>query len=184
MPDLAGEKVAYLGYCGPIDSAGVTKIASTVNIAVNDRFDGIYLCISSPGGYVGDGIFLYHHLRCLPIPVTIHNIGTISSIATTLFVAGTRRLCARHSIFMMHPVAVSGNGAMASEILSAALMSAQRDEERTESILRERTSIPEQVLTDRRIKDVYITPQEALGYGLVTDIADFTLPPGNKIFQV
>ena len=35
MADLAGEKIAYLGYCGPIDSAGVTRIAQNLSGAVD-----------------------------------------------------------------------------------------------------------------------------------------------------
>jgi ATP-dependent Clp protease protease subunit len=184
VPDLAGPKIAYLGYCGPIDSAGVIRIAATINSAVNEQFDSVYLCFSSAGGYVGDGIFLYHHLRGLPIPVTIHNIGTVASIATTLFVAGLRRLACPHAIFMMHPVAVQAAGAMASSVLRAGLDAAQRDEERTEGILRERTALPAEILDARRTRDVYITAQEALAYGLIHEIAEFTLPPGNKIFQI
>ncbi len=184
MPDLAGPKIAYLGYCGLIDAAGVTRIAGSVNAAVNEQFDSVYLCLSSPGGYVGDGIYLYHHLRSLPIPVTIHNTGTVASIAATLFVAGEYRIACAHAIFMMHPVAVQATGAMASGVLLATLDAAQRDEARTEGILRERTSIPDDVLNARRTTDVYITAQEALAFGLVHEVGNFTLPTGNKVFQV
>jgi ATP-dependent Clp protease protease subunit len=184
MPDLAGPKIAYLGYCGLIDSAGVTRIAGAINTAVNGQYDSVYLCLSSNGGYVGDGIYLYHHLRSLPIPVTVHNTGTVASIAATLFVAGQRRLCAPHSIFMVHPVTVGGNGSMASAPLQAALDAALRDETRTESILRERTRIPEDILAARRTRDVYITAQEALQWGLVDEIGEFTLPTGNQVFQI
>ena len=184
MPDLAGPKVAYFGYCGLIDSAGVTRIAGALNTAVNQQYDSAYLCMSSNGGYVGDGIYLYHHLRSLPIPVTMHNTGTVASIAATLFVAGRRRLGAPHSIFMMHPVTVGGNGSMASAPLQAALDSALRDEARTESILRERARIPEDILAARRVRDVYVTATEALDYGLIHEIGEFTLPPGNQIFQI
>lgn len=184
MPDLAGPKIAYLGYCGLIDSGGVTRIASMVNAAVNEQFDSVHLCFSSLGGYVGDGIYLYHHLRSIPIPVTMHNTGSVASIAATLFVAGERRIACPHAIFMMHPVAVPASGAMASNLLLATLDAARRDEARTEGILRERTVIPEDVLVARRTTDIYITPEQALAYGLVHEIADFTLPPGNKIFQI
>jgi len=185
MPHLAGAKVAYFGYTGLIDSAGATRIAGAVNQAVNGQFDGVYLCFSSLRGYVADGIFLYHHLRALPIQVTMHNTGTVASIATTLFVAGQRRICAPQSIFMMHPVTVGGgNAGMASTPLKAALDSALRDEARTDSILRERTSLPKRLLTIRRSRDIYLTAEEALNYGLVHEIADFTLPPGNQIFQI
>lgn len=184
MPDLAGAKIAYFGYCGPIDSAGATRIASSINAAVNEQFDSVHLCFSSVGGYVADGIYLYHYLRGLPISVTLHNTGTVASIATTLFVAGERRLCCHHAIFMMHPITMPANGSMASELLRTALDAAQRDEARTESILWERASIPEDILDNRRTREVYLTAQDALKYGLVHEIVDFALPPGNKIFQI
>ncbi len=184
MPDLAGPKIAYFGYCGLIDSAGVTRIAGALNTAVNGQYDEVYLCFSSNGGYVGDGVFLYNHIRSLPIPVTVHNTGTVASIAATLFVAGERRLCTAHSIFMMHPVQVGSNGTMASGPLQAALDSALKDEARTEEILRERARIPEDVLAARRTRDIYLTAQDALNYGLVHEIGQFALPPGNKVFQI
>jgi ATP-dependent protease ClpP protease subunit len=184
MPDLAGPKIAYLTFCGLIDPVGVGKIATTLNVAVNEQFDGAYICFSSNGGYVGDGIFLYNHIRSLPIPVTMHNTGTVASIATTLFTAGAKRLCSPHSVFMMHPVTVNGNGMMASSLLQASLDSAQRDEARTEAILRANTKIPEEILSSRRSQDVYVAPEQALDFGLVHKIGDFTLPPGNKIFHV
>lgn len=61
--DLAGKEMAYLGYTGVIDSAGVGQIAAALNVAVNEQFDGVYLCFSTAGGYMGDGIYLYNLIR-------------------------------------------------------------------------------------------------------------------------
>jgi ATP-dependent Clp protease protease subunit len=176
-------KAAYIGYCGLIDSAGVTRIAQTLNAAVNQQYDRIHLCMSSIGGYVGDGVYLYNHIRSLPVAVHIHNTGTVGSIATTLFTAGTHRLCSPSAIFMMHPINVDTNGAGSSP-LKAALDAALADETRTECILRQRTCIPEDVLAKRRSGDVYITPEQALSYGLIDEISDFKLPSGEKLFQI
>lgn len=184
MPDLIEKRIAYVGFCGPIDSSAVTRLASAMNTAVNNQYDEIYLCFSSAGGYVGDGIFLYNHIRSLPIPITMHNTGTVASISTTLFVAGETRYCAPHTVFMMHPVTIGAAGSMASEPLKASLDAALCDEARTEAILRERTSIPEDILSSRRTRDVYLTAEKAVEYGLVTEIKDFRLPTGNQIFQV
>ena len=185
MPDLAGAKIAYVGYCGLINSAGVTRICQNLNGAVNQQFDSVYLCLTSIGGYVGDGVYLFNHIRSMPIPVTMHNTGTVASIATTLFVAGEMRYCSRNAIFMMHPVAVGAQSQMlASAPLLAALEAARADEERTESILRERTKLPEDILTARRQSDVFVTAQQALNYGLVHEIREFTLPAGNQVFQI
>lgn len=184
MPDLAGEKVAYLGYCGPIDSAAVTRICSAVNAAVNEAFDRVHLNLSSPGGYVGDGVFLYNHLRGLPLRLSIHNIGSVSSIATTIFVAGVDRYCSPNAIFMMHPVSFNGGGSLATLALKTSLEAALHDEGRTDAILRDRTTIPEDVLARRRGEDVYLSAAQALEYGIVSEIREFTLPPGQQIFQI
>ncbi len=185
MPDLAGLKIAFLGYCGLIDSAGVTRIAQAINAAVNQQYDRVYLCFTSIGGYVGDGIYLYHHIRSLPVPLTMHNTGTVASIATTLFVAGEKRICSPNAIFMIHPVAVGTQAqALSSAPLVTALQAALADEQRTDAILRERTKIPAEVLNARRKADIYITAQQALEYGLVHEVEDFSLPAGNHIFQI
>lgn len=185
MPDLAGLKVAYLTFCGLIDSTGVGRIAATINQAVNESYDEVYLCVTSLGGYVGDGIFLYNHIRAMPIRVTMHNTGTMASIAATLFTAGQRRVCSPNAIFMMHPVSVGGGSTpMAVEPLQAALRAAGSDEARTEAILRERTTMSDQLLTGRRFTDIYLTAEDALGCGLTHEIADFSLPPGNQIFHI
>lgn len=183
MADLAGEKIAYLGYCGAIDSAGVTRLAGVLNAAVNQQYDSVHLCLSTLGGYVGDGVYLYNHIRSLPLPVTMHNTGTVASIGATLFTAGQRRICSPNAVFMMHPVAVGTDGG-SSERLEAALRAAMADEKRTEDILRDRTKMPDGVLSGRRFTDIYITAQQALEYELVHEIADFSLPPGNEIVQV
>jgi ATP-dependent Clp protease protease subunit len=184
MPDLAGQKTLYVGFCGMIDSEGVTRIATTLNGAVNEQFDCVYLCFSSLGGYVGDGIYLYHHIRSLPLSIVIHNTGTVASIATTIFVAAQHRACSPNSVFMIHPVAAPAGGNMAAEPLQAALNAALADEARLENILRERTAITEDILARRRTTDVYLTAQQALELGLAHEIGEFTLPAGNKIFHI
>ena len=91
MPDLAGKKTAYYGFTGVIEPGSVTRIASAFNHSVNNGFDEIYLCFSSTGGFVADGIYLYNHIRALPIKTIIHNVGTVASIATAIYVAASER---------------------------------------------------------------------------------------------
>src|SRR5215469_7845501 len=74
-------RVAYFGFNGPIDSGAVTRICGALNTAVNNGYNEIYLAMNSPGGYIPDGIFLYNHIQALPIPVTMHNTGSVSSVA-------------------------------------------------------------------------------------------------------
>lgn len=184
MPDPAGRKVTYMGYTGPIDSGGAGRIAAALNDAVNNGFDEVQLCFSSLGGYVSDGIYLYNHIRGLPLNVVIHNTGSVSSIAVAVFVAGTERYCSPHAMFMIHPTVMPSQEGMTSERLQSSLNAALADDGRTENILRERAAIPGEILVARRFKDVYITPREAVIYGLVHGVKDFVLPGGHKISQI
>lgn len=184
MADLAGQKIAYFGFTGPIESDGVSRIAAALNSAANANFDEAHLCFSSGGGYVADGIYLYNHIKALPLKVVAHNIGSVSSIAVAVFVAAAERYCSSHSMFMIHPTSFHTTEGMTAERLQSTLNSALADDTRTENILRERTTIPDAVLTNRRFHDVYITPEKAVEYGLVSGVREFALPSGNQIIQI
>lgn len=88
-------------------------------------------------------------------------------------------------MFMIHPTSLfGGQEGMTSERLQASLNAALADDMRTENILRERTGLTAEVLAARRIKDVYITPDDALKFGLVHGVREFTLPRGNEVIQI
>jgi hypothetical protein len=44
--------------------------------------------------------------------------------------------------------------------------------------------MPADMLSARRTGELYIGADQALEIGLIDEIAEFTLPPGNKIFQI
>ena len=184
MPDLAEKRIVYYGFTGLIDPASATRIASAFNQAVNDECDEIYLCLSSTGGYIADGVFLYNHIMGLPVKVTIHNTGSVMSIATALYVAAKCRHCSKHGAFMLHPTAMPAQEPMQTEQLQSSLTAALADDERTENILRERTRIPDATLSERRFKEVYITSEKAVEFGLVHRVLEFSLPNGKKMFQI
>lgn len=184
MPDLAGEKPIYYGYTGPIDSAGATRIATAFNAAVNEGCDVVHLAFNSLGGSVADGIYLYNHIRGLPITVHAYNLSSVASIAVAVFVAADRRYCSAHSTFMIHPTAFLQLPDMTAERLQTFLTSVLADDERTESILRERTRLTDQLLNARRYSDVHISPNVALKQGVVDEILEFTVPDGFQMFQI
>jgi ATP-dependent Clp protease, protease subunit len=184
MAERNSRKVAYFGYTGAIDSGGASRIAAALNSAVKDRSEEVQLCISSYGGFVSDGIYLYNHIRGLPLRVVAHNTGSVTSIAVAVFVAAQERYCSSHGMFMIHPTVMSSKDGMSAQRLQSSLDSALADDRRTENILRERAAIPEEILTARRFKDVYITPHEAVIYGLVHGVKEFALPEGQNLVQI
>ncbi len=83
---------------------------------------------------------------------------------------------------MLHPTQMPAiNSSMPAEQLQSALTAALADDQRTEDILRERARIPAATLNDRRFREVYITADQAVEFGLAHDIVEFALPEGNEI---
>lgn len=185
MTDLAGKKTAYYNFTGVIDQNGVTRFAAALNKAVNESCDEVYICVNSLGGYIAEGVSLYNYMRGLPVTIIAHNLGSMASIAVAVFVGANVRYCSKHATFMMHPTAIGPfNEPLPWERLDAARFAALAEDARTEDILRERTNIPDDFLAARRVKEVHVTPDQALEWGLVHSVREFSLPKGNEILQV
>lgn len=177
-------KCVYYAYTGRIDDEGATRIATALNSAVNSECGTAHLAFNSLGGYVASGIFLYNHMRSLPLKVVIYNTGSVGSIAVTVFVGADERYCSKHSMFMIHPTTVSSLPGMSWDMLKSSAESALADDERTERILRERTGLSDELLNARRAGDVHIGPGDALANGLVQGIAEFQIPKGVQVIQI
>lgn len=179
------EKIAYFGFTGPIESGSVTRISAALNYAVNNNFDAIYLAFSSLGGFIADGVYLYNHIRALPIPVTIHATGNVASVAVAIYAGAARRLCSRHVLFMIHPASVPGStDGMTWERLQQLMNSALAEENRTEGILRDRCSIPDELLATRRFSEVHFSAEDAVKFGVAHAVEEFTLPNGCEMNQI
>lgn len=178
-------KTAYFGFTGPIEASSVTRISAALNHAVNNGFGDVYIAFSSLGGYIADGVYLYNHIRALPIPVTIHATGNIASVAVAIYAGAERRLCSRHVLFMIHPAAVPGSTeGMTWERLQQLMHSALAEENRTEGILRDRCSIPNELLAARRVSEVHFTAEDAVKFGVAHGVEEFALPAGCEMLQI
>jgi len=62
----------------------------------------IYIIFSSPGGAISSGITLYNFLKSLPVKITMHNTGSVDSIANIIFLAAEQRYAAPNSSFLFH----------------------------------------------------------------------------------
>jgi ATP-dependent Clp protease, protease subunit len=173
----------YFGFTGMIEPAGVGRIAGALNSAVNSGAESVHLTFSSNGGYVADGIYLHNHIRALPLHVVIYNTGSVGSIAVSVFLAAGERYCSRHAMFMIHPTTMSAES-MSARRLQSTLDAALADDDRTDNILRQYASIPEDVLAARRYGDIHISPRQAVEFGLVREVREFALPQGQNIVQI
>ena len=179
----SGEHTVWFGFTGMIEPAGVGRIAGALNSALNAGAATVHLSFSSNGGYVADGIYLHNHIRALPLHVVIYNTGSVGSIAVSVFLAAHERYCSQHSMFMIHPTTMSADG-MSARRLQSTLDAALADDDRTDNILRQYASIPEDVLAARRYGDIHFSPRQAVEFGLVRGVREFALPQGQNIVQI
>lgn len=175
---------AYFGFTGMIEPDGVGRIAGALNAAANDDVAEVHLSFSSNGGYVADGIYLHNHIRALPIRLVIYNTGSVGSIAVSVFLAAAERYCSRHAMFMIHPTTMSTVEGMSARRLQSTLDAALADDDRTDDILRQYSTIPDDVLAARRHSEIHIAPPQAVAYGLVRSVREFALPKGQHIVQI
>jgi hypothetical protein len=98
----AGPPEIYGVFCGNVDQASVARIMSGMATAINNRVPRLHLLFQSSGGLVGDGVCLYNFLKALPIPLTIYNVGSVSSIAALAYLGAEERKVSAHATFMLH----------------------------------------------------------------------------------
>jgi ATP-dependent protease ClpP protease subunit len=118
-------------------------IATISDIVAKHKPSQLYILFSSGGGNVNAGVTLYNFLRALPTKVVLHNIGSVDSIATAIFLAGNKRYANSNSNFVFHgftwtfPVGVTPNRKQLQESISTI----QQNESSFADIITSRTSI-------------------------------------------
>jgi ATP-dependent Clp protease protease subunit len=85
---------------------------------------------------------------------------------------------------MIHPTTMGHSEGLTARRLQSTLDAALADDDRTDDILRERSRIPDEILAARRHSEVYISPMQAVDYGLVDAVREFALPKGQQIIQI
>jgi ATP-dependent Clp protease protease subunit len=97
----------YINLFGEINPQRVGQVMNVCTAVIGQyNPQTLYFIFSSNGGDVTSGITLYNFLRSLPVKVVMHNIGSIDSIATVIFIAGAERFAVENSSFLFHGVAV------------------------------------------------------------------------------
>lgn len=97
--------------------------------------------ISSDGGTNDQGFAIYHFLRSLPVPITMHCIGIVESMALIVYLAAESRLIVPHGKVKIHPMHWGfPAGAVDHDRLSEYVDSLDFDAKRYAEIFDERTS--------------------------------------------
>lgn len=169
---LLKDRIVFLG--GEVNDVMANLIvAQMLFLEMEDPDADIMLYINSPGGSVHAGMAIYDTMKYLKCDVSTVCIGMAASMGAFLLAAGARgkRKSLPNAEIMIHQVS-SGTSGQATDIQIHA-----------EQILRIKRKLNEELAkntgtpladVERDVeRDYYLTPEEALAYGIIDEI----IPP-------
>ena len=96
-------KIHISGLIGTFgEEKGVELIDVITQVKKQPNATSFEVFINSEGGVVDTGFDIYNFLKSLGLPVTTIGTGTVASIATVIFMAGTKRIVKPNTEFMIH----------------------------------------------------------------------------------
>ncbi len=152
---------------GEVSDRSAADIARRL-IALDAESDKpIDMLVSSPGGHLESGDAIHDIIRFIGAPVNMIGTGWVGSAATHLYLAvpRERRFCLPNTRFLIHQPS-GGAGGPASDIAIHAQEIIKARERVAATIARETGRPLDSVLQDIE-RDRWLSPEEAIDYGLV-----------------
>lgn len=166
---LLKERIIFLGDV-ITDPLANTIIAQLLFLESEDAKKDIKLYINSPGGSVSAGLAVYDTLQYVKPDVMTICVGTAASMGAVLLAAGTKgkRVVLPNSEVMLHQVMGGAEGqAIDVKIRAEHILKIKA---RLDLILAKHTGQPLKKIEKDTDRDYYLTPEEAIAYGLADKI--------------
>ncbi len=167
---LLKERIIFVGT--PIsDQVANLVVAQLLFLNREDPDKEIQMYINCPGGSVYSGLAVYDTMQQVTAPVSTVAVGFSASFGTVLLTAGTpgRRYALPSATIHIHQPWTSGGGGQATDVeIQAKEILRQRDV--LNNILAKHTEQPLEKIREDTERDLYMTAQEAVDYGLVDNV--------------
>ena len=166
---LLKERIIILG-TAINDQVANSIIAQLLFLDREDPDKDINLYINSPGGVISAGLAMYDTMQLIRPAVSTICLGMAASMATVLLCAGAKgkRYALPNSTIHMHQ-ALGGAQGQASDIMIAA-NEIMRQQENLRGILARHTGQPMDKIVHDTDRDYYLSPKQAVEYGIVDEI--------------
>lgn len=174
--------IVYATFFGPIDSASAQRIVNGLTNASAQKVKEAHILFQSPGGGVGEGIALYNLFKAVTFDLILYNVGQIASAALISYLGAKKRKTSRYATFMTHRTTGPAIAMEATKLKTVA-ESVILDDKRTEAILRQHITMPEDKWAARD-NDVWFTAEDAVKFGIADEIAEFAPPLGSQLYNI
>lgn len=168
---LLKERIIFLG--SQIDDhVASVVLAQLLFLESEDPQKDIYVYINSPGGSVTAGLAIYDTMQYVRPDISTICVGMAASMAQVLLCAGAKgkRYALPNSRIMMHqPLGGTQGQASDIEIYTKEML---RIRDTLYSIISKHSGIDVETIKKDADRDKYMTPEEALSYGLVDKVLE------------
>lgn len=166
---IFGDIVPFAMFDGDVSAHSLEQQIKDLDV------DEIRVHIDSYGGSVSEGWAIYNALRQHPAKVVSYGDGFVASAALYPFLAGDERIASNLSAYFLHQVIVSVDGN--ADDLRAAADEAKMMTEIGINAFVDRTGMTADEVRTLMKVDTWLTPEQALDYGIATSITqDAALP--------
>ena len=168
---LLRERIVFLGETVTSESAN-RIVAQLLFLEAEDPEKDIFLYINSPGGSVYDGLGIFDTMQHIKPDVQTVCLGLAASMGAFLLCAGTKgkRSSLTQSRIMIHQPLGGARGQASDIRIQADEILYLKDKLNTE--LADRTGQPLERIQQDTDRDFFMSPQEAIGYGLIDKVID------------
>ncbi len=168
---LLMDRIVFLG--SPInDEVANVVIAQLLFLEADNPERDINIYLNSPGGSVQAGLAIYDTMQFLNAPVATICMGMAASMGAFLLAAGTegkRRALPNARIMIHQPSGGSYGTAADIEIQAKEILYARA---RLNELLAKHTNQPLEQVADDVDRDRFMSPQEALDYGIIDHVVE------------
>ncbi len=157
------------------DTVANLVVAQLIFLAADDPEKEVQMYINSPGGSVASGFAIYDTMQYVKPPISTVAVGRAASFGTVLLMAGAkgRRLALPNARIHMHQPLIGGQGLKGQ---ATDLDIHAREIIRLKSVLNQliadHTGQPLERIEKDTDRDYYMSPEEAVQYGLIDGIIE------------
>jgi ATP-dependent Clp protease, protease subunit len=176
---LLAERVIYLG-TGIDDGVANAIIAQLIHLESESPDQPINLYINSAGGSIPATLAIYDAMQYIRPAVETTCVGQAAATAAVLLAGGAagKRQILPHGRVVIHAPAAEGRGAIPDLVLEADEV--ERVRTMLEQILAEHTGKPPEQVRDDTERDLILTAQAAVDYGVVDGVLINRDMPGSS----
>ncbi len=166
---LLNDRIVFLGE-EVNDTTASLVVAQFLFLEAQDPDKDIQFYINSPGGSITSGMAIYDTMKYIKCDVSTICIGMAASMAAFLLSSGTKgkRLALPNSEIMIHQPSAGTQGQVTDMAIHLARI--QRIKDKINSIMAENTGKSVDVIRDACERDNFMSPQEALDFGLIDKV--------------